>query len=143
MSKNLLARYIRLSQEDEKVGESNSITNQRDLLKVFVESSPDLSQYEVVEFCDDGYSGTNFDRPGVKALLEEVLAGNICCIIVKDLSRFGRNYIDIGDYLEQIFPFVSSQVKCTNFRQKVYQFCTHFLLLLSVDYKMDLRCLRR
>lgn len=106
MSKNLLARYIRLSQEDENEGESNSIRNQRDLLKTFVESSPDLSQYEVVEFCDDGYSGTNFDRPGVKALLEEIRAGNIRCIIVKDLSRFGRNYIDIGDYLEQIFPFL-------------------------------------
>lgn len=106
MTKKLLALYIRLSQEDEKEGESNSIINQRDLLKSFVESSSDLSQYGMVEFCDDGYSGTNFERPGVKSLLEEVRAGNICCIIVKDLSRFGRNYIDIGDYLEQIFPFL-------------------------------------
>ena len=116
MSKNLLARYIRLSQEDENEGESNSIRNQRDLLKTFVESSPDLSQYEVVEFCDDGYSGTNFDRPGVKALLEEVRAGNICCIIVKDLSRFGRNYIDMGDYLEQIFPFLGVRFISVNDR---------------------------
>jgi len=104
--KKILAEYIRLSQEDENQGESNSIRNQRELLNAFVESSPDLSQYEVVEFCDDGYSGTNFDRPGVKSLLDEVRAGNIQCIIVKDLSRFGRNYIDIGDYLEQIFPFL-------------------------------------
>ena len=104
--KKILAEYIRLSQEDENEGESNSIINQRELLNAFVKSSPDLSQYEVVEFCDDGYSGTNFDRPGVKALLDEVRAGNIQCIIVKDLSRFGRNYIDIGDYLEQIFPFL-------------------------------------
>lgn len=116
MSKNLLARYIRLSREDENEGESNSIRNQRDLLKTFVESSPDLSQYKVVEFCDDGYSGTNFDRPGVKALLEEVRAGNICCIIVKDLSRFGRNYIDIGDYLEQIFPFLGVRFISVNDR---------------------------
>ena len=116
MSKNLLARYIRLSREDENEGESNSIRNQRDLLKTFVESSPDLSQYEVVEFCDDGYSGTNFDRPGVKALLEEVRAGNICCIIVKDLSRFGRNYIDMGDYLEQIFPFLGVRFISVNDR---------------------------
>ncbi len=113
---NILARYIRLSQEDENEGESNSIINQRDLLKSFVESSPDLSQYEVVEFCDDGYSGTNFDRPGVKALLEEVRAGNIRCIIVKDLSRFGRNYIDIGDYLEQIFPFLGVRFISVNDR---------------------------
>lgn len=116
MSKNLLARYIRLSQEDENEGESNSIMNQRDLLKAFIKSSPDLSQYEVVEFCDDGYSGTNFDRPGVKALLEEVRAGNIRCIIVKDFSRFGRNYIDIGDYLEQIFPFLGVRFISVNDR---------------------------
>ncbi|WP_369283662.1 recombinase family protein [Oscillibacter sp. GMB15532] len=116
MSKNLLARYIRLSQEDENEGESNSITNQRELLNAFIENTPDLSQYEVVEFCDDGYSGTNFDRPGVKALLEEVRAGNICCIIVKDLSRFGRNYIDIGDYLEQIFPFLGVRFISVNDR---------------------------
>ncbi len=115
-SKNILARYIRLSQEDENEGESNSVINQRELLKTFVKSSPDLSQYEVVEFCDDGYSGTNFDRPGVKALLEEVRAGNIQCIIVKDLSRFGRNYIDLGDYLEQIFPFLGVRFISVNDR---------------------------
>ena len=114
--KKILAKYIRLSQEDENEGESNSIINQRDLLNAFVKSSPDLSQYEVVEFCDDGYSGTNFDRPGVKALLEEVRAGNISCIIVKDLSRFGRNYIDIGDYLEQIFPFLGVRFISVNDR---------------------------
>nr|WP_314464385.1 recombinase family protein [uncultured Clostridium sp.] len=116
MSKQLLARYIRLSQEDENEGESNSITNQRELLNAFIENSPDLSQYEVVEFCDDGYSGTNFDRPGVKALLEAVRAGSISCIIVKDLSRFGRNYIDIGDYLEQIFPFLGVRFISVNDR---------------------------
>lgn len=114
--KKILAEYIRLSQEDENEGESNSIRNQRELLNAFVESSPDLSQYEVVEFCDDGYSGTNFDRPGVKALLDEVRAGNIQCIIVKDLSRFGRNYIDIGDYLEQIFPFLGVRFISVNDR---------------------------
>ncbi|HWR28689.1 MAG TPA: recombinase family protein [Negativicutes bacterium] len=116
MSKNLLARYIRLSQEDENEGESNSMTNQRELLIDFVENAPELSQYEMIEFCDDGYSGTNFDRPGVKALLEEVRAGNIRCILVKDLSRFGRNYIDIGDYLEQIFPFLGVRFISVNDR---------------------------
>lgn len=96
MSKNLLARYIRLSREDEKESESNSIANQRELLKNFVESSPDLSQYEAVEFCDDGYSGTNFDRPGVIALLEEVRAGNIRCILVKDCCAImGLNQKDL------------------------------------------------
>lgn len=106
MNKKVLALYIRLSQEDKNEGESNSIRNQRGLLRAYIESYSDLSQYEVVEFCDDGYSGTNFDRPGVRALLKEVRMGNVDCILVKDFSRFGRNYIDIGDYLEQIFPFL-------------------------------------
>lgn len=111
-----LAKYIRLSREDENEGESGSIINQRELLNAFVKNSPDLSQYEVVEFCDDGYSGTNFDRPGVNALLDEVRAGNIQCILVKDLSRFGRSYIDMGDYLEQIFPFLGVRFLSVNDR---------------------------
>jgi site-specific DNA recombinase len=116
MSEDLLIHYIRLSQEDENEGESNSIMNQRDLLKAFVERSPELSQYKSIEFCDDGYSGTNFDRPGVKALLEKVREGNVRCIIVKDLSRFGRNYIEVGDYLEQIFPFLGVRFIAVNDR---------------------------
>ncbi|QIB69605.1 recombinase family protein [Aminipila butyrica] len=116
MSKELLARYIRLSKEDAKTGESNSISNQRELIKAFVEESFDLSQYEMVEFCDDGYSGTNFERPGIKLLFEEVRKGNIRCIIVKDLSRFGRNYIEMGDYLEQIFPFLGVRFISVNDR---------------------------
>ena len=106
MGKHLLACYIRLSQEDEKEGESNSVANQRALLQNFIQSSPELGRYQVVEFCDDGYSGTHFDRPAVQALLQEVRAGNVGCIVVKDLSRFGRNYIEVGEYLEHIFPFL-------------------------------------
>ena len=97
--------YLRLSKEDELCHEeSNSITMQRILLLDYVrEHFPDA---EIMEFSDDGYSGTNFDRPGVQELLEKVKNGEIGCIIVKDFSRFARDYIELGSYLEQIFPFM-------------------------------------
>ena len=101
-----VALYIRLSAEDENEGESNSIKNQRDLLTAFVKENADISGYTLLEFCDDGYSGVNFDRPNVKVMLDKVRRGKIHCIVVKDFSRFGRNHIEVGDYLEQVFPFL-------------------------------------
>ena len=98
--------YIRLSSEDEIEGESNSVKNQRDLLTEFVSKHPELSGCRLVEHCDDGYSGVNFNRPGVNKMLEKVRKGEIHCIVVKDFSRFGRSYIEVGDYLEQVFPFL-------------------------------------
>lgn len=105
----VLAKYIRLSSEDfdNHAGgkdESNSVVNQRDLLDDFIHKTAELSSCEVLEFCDDGRSGTNFDRPAIRELLEQARRGNVHCIVVKDFSRFGRNYIEVGDYLEQIFP---------------------------------------
>ena len=104
----MIGFYLRLSLADGDLGkdnkeESNSIENQRLLLQSFVESRDDLSG-EIVEYVDDGYSGTNFDRPSFKRLLEDAKKGKIHTIIVKDLSRLGRDYIGVGDYLEQIFP---------------------------------------
>ena len=109
--KAVLAFYIRLSQEDffkasGEIDESASISHQRDLLQYTYSSRPDLSGYEVVEFVDDGYSGTNFNRPSFRKMMEEVKRGNIQCIMVKDFSRFARNFRDAGEYLEQIFPFL-------------------------------------
>ena len=109
--KSVLAFYIRLSQEDlfkasGEVDESASISHQRDLLQYTYHSRPDLSGYEVIEFVDDGYSGTNFNRPSFQKMMEEVKRGNIQCIMVKDFSRFARNFLDTGEYLEQIFPFL-------------------------------------
>jgi DNA invertase Pin-like site-specific DNA recombinase len=101
-----VALYIRLSAEDENDGESNSVKNQRDLLTAFVRREANLSGCTLLEFCDDGFSGVNFDRPKVKEMLEKVRKGMIQCIIVKDFSRFGRNYIEVGDYLVQVFPFL-------------------------------------
>ena len=96
-----VAIYVRLSLEDDDLfhgkTESESITNQRDLLTAYIRNSPDLAHARIKEFCDDGYSGKNFDRPGVKALLEAARNGEIQCIVVKDLSRFGRDYITVGN----------------------------------------------
>jgi len=101
---NNTAIYLRLSSSDENDGDSDSIINQRGLLTDFIVNQPDLRGTKITEICDDGYSGTNFERPGVKRLLELVQKGEIDCIIVKDFSRFGRNYIETCDYIEQIFP---------------------------------------
>lgn len=102
----ILSKYLRISDEDNRYGDSQSIEGQRALLDNFIDAHPELRDARRLEFVDDGYSGTNFQRPGVQAMLEKARAGAVHCIIVKDFSRFGRNYIDVGDYLEQIFPFL-------------------------------------
>lgn len=96
------AKYIRLSYADEKDGESNSVENQRRMLDRFVEAQTDISM--VAEFVDDGVSGIIFDRKAFKEMMEQIEAGEINCVIVKDLSRFGREYIETGRYLRRIFP---------------------------------------
>ena len=105
----LCASYVRLSKEDEKTGmgvkdESNSIANQKALIRDYMDSHPEFVL--VREYADDGYSGVNFDRPQFQEMMEDVKNKKINCIIVKDLSRFGRNYIEVGKYLEQVFPFL-------------------------------------
>ena len=101
-----VAIYIRLSQEDSDNGEdkqeSNSVTSQKALLNEFVNEHIDLNIYDT--YVDDGYTGTDFNRPGFQKLLEDMRSGNINCVLVKDLSRLGRNYIEVGNYIEQIFP---------------------------------------
>ena len=99
-----IAIYMRLSKEDNKEQESNSITTQRILLQKFV--AEHFSNYQIMEFCDDGYTGTNFERPEIQKLLQMAKELKINCIIVKDFSRFARDYIELGSYLEQIFPFL-------------------------------------
>jgi len=96
--------YIRLSKEDGDKAESNSISNQRDLIYSFLKEKEDIQVYE--EKIDDGYSGVGFNRPALISMLEDVKQGKVNCIIVKDLSRFGRNYIETGRYIQQIFPFM-------------------------------------
>ncbi len=103
---NTIGVYLRLSDEDNSVSESESIIGQRALIKNYIASDDLLSTYRQVEICDDGYSGTDFNRPGIIELLEAVRAGEINVIIVKDMSRFGRSYLEVGNYLEEVFPFL-------------------------------------
>ena len=108
MADNVIAIYLRLSCEDTDINskdESNSIENQRTLLVNFLQDRDDLVD-EYIEYVDDGYTGTNFERPEFKRMIEDAKAGKIDTIIVKDFSRFGRDYIGVGDYLEQILPIL-------------------------------------
>ncbi len=99
--KQIAGLYMRLSQEDERQGESLSIENQRHILRKYAEDH----NFEINgEYIDDGVSGTTFDRPEVQRLLDDAKTGVINTIIVKDLSRFGRNYIEVGQYLDYVFP---------------------------------------
>lgn len=97
----ITALYERLSRDDEQAGESNSIQNQKKYLEEYARQK---GLRNIRHFYDDGYSGTNFNRPGFAALLEEIEAGHVEVLIVKDLSRFGRNYLQVGYYTEILFP---------------------------------------
>ncbi len=99
----IAALYIRLSVEDSKV-ESMSIQNQRLALHKFADSLDELDGFEIQEFVDNGYSGTNFERPAVQELLDGVRQGKIHCILVKDFSRFGRDSLEVGYFMEKVFP---------------------------------------
>ena len=96
------ALYMRLSRDDENYGDSVSIETQRTTLHQYVAEHPEF--HVVSEFVDDGWSGTNFERPQFKRMMDEIEAGNINCLITKDLSRFGREHIMMGYYLEFVFP---------------------------------------
>jgi len=98
------ALYLRLSKEDGDKVESDSITNQKTLITEYVKSRPELQICS--ERVDDGYSGVDFERPSFIAMMDDIKAGLIDCIIVKDLSRFGRNWVETGKYIEQIFPHI-------------------------------------
>ena len=95
------ALYIRLSKEDENEGPSESVTNQKSLLDEFVKNNR-LSVYDV--YIDDGYSGTDFDRPAFQRMIGDIEAGKVNMVITKDLSRLGRDYIMTGHYMERYFP---------------------------------------
>ncbi len=113
------AMYLRLSREDSEVGitagsggtgsaeatfraESNSIGSQRELIRSFIQEQEDIELFDC--YADDNYSGSNFERPEFKRMLSDIKAGRVNCVIVKDLSRFGRDYIETGRYLDQVFP---------------------------------------
>ena len=117
MDKTAVALYLRLSNEDSdkgKLEESNSISAQRVLLTKHVEELMQGQAYSITEFCDDGYSGTDFNRPGVQALIEAAKNGNVGMIVVKDFSRFGRDYLEVGRFLEYIFPILQVRFVSVN-----------------------------
>lgn len=112
MGKWVIGKYIRLSQADrelmikENKAESESVSHHKVLIQNYINGNPELAGCEQYEFFDDGYSGTNFEQPSFERLLEKIKGGAINCVIVKDFSRFDRDYIELGDYLERIFPFL-------------------------------------
>lgn len=115
------AVYLRISREDKDAPgsgkekkESGSIEGQRSLLLEFIRQKPELAGARVVEFCDDGFSGRNFERPGVRRMIEQAKKGMIQCILVKDLSRFGRNYLETGNYILRVFPFLGVRLIAVN-----------------------------
>ena len=95
------ALYCRLSRDDGMEGDSNSVANQKKLLQKYAKEN-DFANTKF--YVDDGYTGTNFNRPGFQKMLNDIEENKIDCIITKDLSRFGRDHIDTGYYLERYFP---------------------------------------
>lgn len=97
------AAYVRLSMEDSGKIDGYSLQNQEDLLLSFINDHKELNLYKM--YVDNGFSGTKFQRPAFEEMMQDMKDGRINCIVVKDLSRLGRNYLEAGNYLEQIFPF--------------------------------------
>lgn len=120
-SKYKVAKYMRLSRDDGDEAESESIENQRDIIDNYIEEREDL---EIIgEYVDDGFTGTNFNRPGFQKMLNDIEENKIDCIITKDLSRFGRDHIDTGYYLERYFPsksirYIAIRRQCRHFKSR-------------------------
>lgn len=116
--KQYVAIYLRLSKEDKDgIGmkdESNSIRSQRLVVQEYIKAHADFENMPVLEFVDDGLTGANFDRPQFQKMLMLIRAGEISCVVVKDLSRFGRNYLEVGDYLEHVFPLLNVRFVSVN-----------------------------
>ena len=144
MQKYVIALYIRLSIEDYKY-DSLSIENQSLVLHEYAASMPEALNAEVMEFIDNGYSGTNFERPQVQKLIELVRANQIDCIIVKDFSRFGRNSIETGYFIERVFPLfhtrfisISDDFDSSKFKGDTGGMDVAFKYLISEYYSRDM-----
>ena len=107
------AAYVRLSVEGEDLEKNReTISTQRYMLEKYIETQPDMRLAAV--FCDNGETGTDFERPGFEQMMDRVRDREIDCIVVKDLSRFGRNYVEAGYYLEKIFPYLGVRFVAVN-----------------------------
>lgn len=137
------AIYIRLSVENGDKEESNSITNQRMLLNQFLKDNSDIEVYDY--YTDDGFSGTTFNRPGFEKLLEDLYEKKFNTVIVKDLSRLGRNYIEVGNYIEKVFPLynirfiaVNDQIDSIKNPESVNSIIVPFKNLINDEYCRDI-----
>lgn len=133
------ALYLRLSRDDEGVGESNSISTQRMMLRRYADQN---GLIVIDEYIDDGYSGTNFNRPAFQRMITDIEAGHINCVVVKDLSRFGRNYLEMGLYTEMRFPemgvrFIAVDSGVDSNNQQTTEF-TPFLNVINEWYARDI-----
>lgn len=138
-----VAIYIRLSVEDGDKEESNSVTNQRMLLNEFLKDNQDIELYDY--YIDDGFSGTDFSRPAFERLLNDLYEKKFNTLIVKDLSRLGRNYIEVGNYIEKIFPLFNIRFIAINDRidsiknpESVNSVIVPFKNLLNDEYCRDI-----
>jgi len=138
-----VAAYVRLSSDDGDKSESNSITNQKSLISLYLKNNSDLKLKDF--YIDDGFTGTDFDRPDFQRLLTDMKNGKINTIIVKDLSRLGRNYIEVGNYLEQIFPlynirFIAINDNVDSFKdpKSINNVVVPFKNLMNDEYARDI-----
>lgn len=123
-----VAKYIRLSREDGDDHESESVENQRDIIDNYIFEHNEL--VEGGEYVDDGYTGTNFNRPGFQKMLKDIKDDKIDCIITKDLSRFGRDHIDTGYYLERFLP--THNIRYIAIRRQCRYFKTRWIAIFNI-----------
>ena len=134
----ITALYERLSRDDELQGESNSISNQKEFLSNYARKN---GYANLRHYTDDGYSGRNFNRPGFQTMLKDIEAGRVSTVIVKDMSRFGRNYLQVGFYTEMMFPnknvrfiAVNNSIDSTNDKDNEF---APFLNIMNEWYAKD------
>ena len=135
--------YCRLSSDDGDNAESDSIVNQKEIIEFFLKKEDNI---EIIDYyADDGYSGTSFNRPEFKRMFNALVNGEINTVIVKDLSRFGRNYLEVGNYLEQIFPlynirFIAINDNIDNFKdpKSINNVIVPFKNLMNDEYARDI-----
>ena len=149
MEEYTIAKYLRLSSEDKDLkdsikNESNSIANQRRLIDNYISSHREFDGASVIEFCDVGWSGFNFDRPAMQHLMEMLASGEIQCIIVTDISRFGRKHLFSGNYLSYVFPHLGARFIAINNGldtaqpEGVYRIDNSFISLLKYCWSHDI-----
>lgn len=136
-----VAIYIRLSREDGDKEESNSVTVQRAMLRDYVQSHDDLTLYDV--YIDDGYTGTNFNRPEFKRMIADIESKSVNCVLIKDLSRLGRDYLETGFYIEKFFPqnkvrFIAVNDHIDNAGDKEYDMLLPIRNIMNEQYARDI-----